>query len=496
MLIGVIRVIAQNCTVIVPNDPLTAVGLSTPYQYIGCDETNAGQASFVEALILNKKTGNLVAYSPLIVNQGTQPLLPVVVPNVTTDHVVGIWFGSNANFLRLQGANKNTLKNARCINGRQDVPGDLFGQVAGCGTVRFFEEANRLFQNGILIIPPLGTGLNGLPCPTIRSFTVVDQDQSDNVVTSYLTDGTSTAQNSPVNLATFAANNVVVTELDNGSDNRLLEQFIDGSLGCNAMQVLDVSSGQLRSTQGTNELQAAAFQQPPIALIPPNDEMVLFNGNFDRCKVDSYRKIVNQPRIREEEFNGLLLATKYCANLVNVGVQSLANNKQFYIVSKSPNIGQNLFDFLGNRMITSFEVLKCLTLLNIVSPLVANGNGNITILTTTTTSTTTTNLLSITQPTNTSSTTTTTTTTNLLGITQPTNTSSTSTTTTTTNLLGITQPTNTSSTSTTTSSTTSNLLSITQPPFTTPSTTVQVFPVQFSFQLPYNPVQNCLCNCV
>lgn len=136
----ILKVYTQTCNVILPKDPLTAKGLSTPYIYhgIGCDETNSNSSSFVEALILNKKTGDLVAYSPLIINNDTQVLFPLIVPNVTKDHIIGLWFGSNANILILKDPdNSKTLKDYNCVNGK--IPGDFFGQVSGCNNINFFK---------------------------------------------------------------------------------------------------------------------------------------------------------------------------------------------------------------------------------------------------------------------------------------------------------------------------------------------------------------------
>jgi len=71
-----------------------------------------------------------------------------------------------------------------CVNGHR---GSLFSQFSYCNAVEFFEAANAAVAAGKLVIPPLGTGRpDGQLCPSVRSFTVVDQDQSDNVPTNYL----------------------------------------------------------------------------------------------------------------------------------------------------------------------------------------------------------------------------------------------------------------------------------------------------------------------
>jgi hypothetical protein len=55
-----------NCTHIVPNNPLTAKGLATPYELMAtdplqgeCHETNTSQSAFVEAAIFDWATGQI-----------------------------------------------------------------------------------------------------------------------------------------------------------------------------------------------------------------------------------------------------------------------------------------------------------------------------------------------------------------------------------------------------------------------------------------------------
>src|SRR5690349_18095575 len=62
-----------DCTLIVPVNPLTAAGLATPYQLVAtnpvngpCHETNADQAAFVEAAVINLITGQISIYHPLV----------------------------------------------------------------------------------------------------------------------------------------------------------------------------------------------------------------------------------------------------------------------------------------------------------------------------------------------------------------------------------------------------------------------------------------------
>ena len=90
--------------------------------------------------------------------------------------------------------------------------------------------ANAEIRRGTLKIPATGTGKDGQACPTTRDFALIDQDQSDNAVASYLFDPTTgqTAQATAANQAAMAN----ATVQGNGSDNGLLDKFVDPALGC------------------------------------------------------------------------------------------------------------------------------------------------------------------------------------------------------------------------------------------------------------------------
>ncbi len=169
----------MDCTLIVPANPLTAQGLATPYQLVAtnpangpCNEANANQAAFVQAAVIDPNAGTIGIYNPLVIDQGTQPAMKPVVPNIPQGAVVGIWFGFNGNNLTLQGTN-NSLQAGKCVNGSN---GTIFGQFAYCNAPAFFAAANQAIQAGKLTPPALGKAKDGLPCPTVRDFSVVDQD--------------------------------------------------------------------------------------------------------------------------------------------------------------------------------------------------------------------------------------------------------------------------------------------------------------------------------
>ncbi len=182
-----------SCDIIVPANPLTAQGLSTPYQLTGTGRddpaasgctmvNNANLGAFVQATILNPATGALSVYEPLVITQGTTPAAAPVVPTLPAGAIVTIDFGFNGTNLTQVGATGTALAQGRCVNG---LAGSIFGQVSFCNGTQFFQAvANGPRRPACSSIPPLGTATKtGQPCLTTRNFDVIDQDPSDNVTT-------------------------------------------------------------------------------------------------------------------------------------------------------------------------------------------------------------------------------------------------------------------------------------------------------------------------
>ncbi len=105
-----------------------------------------------------------------------------MVPHLPQGAIVALWFGSNGNILTLGGSGGSSQQ-GHCTNG---VDGSIFGQFSYCNAQAFFQAANAAIAAGTLAPPQLGTATDGLPCPTVHDFSIVDQDQSDNVTTTYL----------------------------------------------------------------------------------------------------------------------------------------------------------------------------------------------------------------------------------------------------------------------------------------------------------------------
>jgi hypothetical protein len=342
--------------------------------------TNLG--AFVQATILDPRTGKLYVYDPLVVTQGTTPAVAPTMPVLPRDAIVTIDFGFNGTDLTQVGATRNTLRDANCVNGTQ---GSIFGQVSFCNSTNFFNAAFQDEREGKLRVPSEGTSDKiiatggrlgtGQDCPVTRNFDMVDQDPSDNVTTLYLLNPATgqTAQDTASNAGNIAGS----TLLANGSDNTLLDLFMDPVLGCTPFQAPDLANNNTpTSSQAMDELLSDKNQPKIAALVPENDEMVLNNNDqFDAAKTDLYREEVGQAPV-DGQNNQSSSPAMYCQNMINIQTPFLAANQTLLATGQSPvtGTGDNLFTFLANRLSMSFTNLGCQNF-GLTNPVTVTLNG-------------------------------------------------------------------------------------------------------------------------
>ena len=382
-----------DCDIIVPAHPLTAKGLATPYQLTGAAGTSPAASgcqtinsvnlgAFVQATILNPRTGALSVYNPLVITAGTKPAIAPVVPKLPAHAIVTIDFGFNGTVLRQVGATAGALQQGNCTDG---MAGSPFGQVSFCNGANFFQAAFSLERAGRLIVPSAGTSKKmvatagalgtGRGCPTVRNFNMVDQDPSDNVTTMYLLNPVTgqTAQDNAVNRARMPGASVLV----NGSDNALIDDFLDPALGCTPFMAPDLGNeGALTTSQALDELLAARNQPKNAALVPENDEMVLDNGgSWDQAKTDLYRSEIGQAPV-DGQTDASSSPQMFCQNLIDIQGPFIAANENLLAAGPSPvpTVGDTLFTFLANRLASSFDNLNC-TNFGLAQPVTVVNNG-------------------------------------------------------------------------------------------------------------------------
>jgi hypothetical protein len=382
---------AQNCTLVVPKQPLTARGLATPYILKATDSSSACSVAdpnsgvFVQGAFISPTTGQIKVYNPLVVDAahptpGVAPIQPVL----PSDAVVAIFIGSNGVNTSLEFTDPHDDSAEDCLQG--------FGQEAWCNAPAFYKAADEAITAKKLILPDLGVGQleqTPLPCPTVRSFRVVDQDQSDNVTTKYLQLPNGLyASDTAANRKAYPTASVIA----NPSDNLLNSQFIDPAIGCTPWMVPDAQDNDtLTPSMPTDELFAKYRQAAPIALVPLSDPMT-FKAPFTNVnpttlltimdrdveslfRVDLYRLNSDQPLARRHI--GADPST-YCTNLREIQLTQMII-PDAALLNKFPSpvasLGTNLYAFLVNRYSQSYQFLNCQQLIGVPSNVTVTFNA-------------------------------------------------------------------------------------------------------------------------
>src|SRR5690242_256698 len=367
-----------HCDIVIPAHPLTARGLATPFLLTGPAGTSPAASgcqminslllgAFVQATILDPATGKLYVYNPLVITKGTKPAVKPVVPKLPRHAVVTIDIGFNGEVLRQAGATPNALAEGRCTDG---MPGSPFGQVSFCNGPAFFKAAAALERMGKLRVPFVGMSKRmvvtagalgtGRECPTVRNFDMVDQDPSDNVTTAYLLNPATgrTAQFTAANKARMPGAKVLV----NGSDNALIDDFLDPALGCTPFEAPDLGNhGALTTSQALDELFAARNEPKNAALVPENDTMVTdLVGSIDVAKTNLYRSEIGQAPVSAHNQDSSS-PQMFCQNLINIQGAFVAANQDLLQTQPSPvpTAGDSLYTFLASRLQGSFDNLNC-----------------------------------------------------------------------------------------------------------------------------------------
>ena len=359
----------MDCTLTVPANPLTAQGLATPWQLgDGCSWANGGtEGAFVEATIL-APNGQVQVYDPLVVDQGTTAAVAPTPPTIAAGSQVIISAGFNGNALAVTGAGATQGK---CIDA---LGNSIINQTPQCNAAAFYQLANQEIANGTLTVPPVGTGKDGQPCETTTSFPLIDQDQSDNVDASYLFNATTgqTAQNTAANVANLQG----FTSENNGSDDGLLDAFVNPALGCTPFTAPNTTAAAgTSSSQALNALSARQNQPATPALLPVNDPQLLVGGNFSVAKTNVYRGETDQPLLPANTSTAQNAAT-YCQNMVNLQTPVLKLDAPMEQgTSPVPALGNTLANFLAARENASFTNLNCQNF-GLTNPVTLTLDGN------------------------------------------------------------------------------------------------------------------------
>src|SRR6201995_5997634 len=336
---------STNCTVAVPANPLSAQGLASPWVLgDGCTWANGGaEGVFIDATIL-APDGQIQVYNPLVINQGTTPAVAPAAPTIAAGSQVILSLGFNGNALALVGAG---AQQGNCIDA---FGNSLINQTPQCNAANFYRLPNAEIAQGTLTVPPAGTGQDGQACQTTRDFALIDQDQSDNAVASYLFDPATgqSAQATAANAGAMAK----ATVGQNGSDNGLLDRFVDVALGCTPFTAPNPTNpAGVSASQALNELSARANQKGRTALPPFTAPSLLAGGQFSIGKTKPYRVKPDQPLLPFNT-NTSRNAARYCQNMVNIQAPRLKLDAAMETgpASPVPALGNKLGHFPAARL--------------------------------------------------------------------------------------------------------------------------------------------------
>jgi hypothetical protein len=363
---------AGTCYLSVPANPLSARGLATPYVIsgspavsgdpTGCTEPDPDTGIFVEAAIITP-SGQPFEYDPLVITQGTTPLAKPVVPVIPAGSTVAIWTGADNINTQLEGPGASAW-----VNG---YDGSNFGQMAYTASApEFFKQADEAIEHHRLTVPALGKMADGETCPTINDYRVGDQDPNDNVPDLYLSAGGQVAQDTAVNRGAYPEAQV----LANGSDNLLLDLFIDPALDssgghCTPWEVPSLDDpGSLEPTLAFDQIQSA-YDAPGPFTTPLSDEMTLAGDGHDGSGTSTVDGVTyvgvhestkkdNLYRVGVDQATNVNPSEKiYCDGLNADFPPFFSANQAAFAASPSPTAGENLADFLQARFIGTWNMV-------------------------------------------------------------------------------------------------------------------------------------------
>ena len=260
-------------------------------------------------------------------------------PTIARGSQVILSVGYNGNALALVG------RGARQGNCLDALGNSLVNQTPQCNAANFYRMANFEIARGLLKIPKAGIGKDGQACQTTRDFALIDQDQSDNAVASYLFNPNTgqTAQATAANQANLAKD----TAETNGSDNGLLDKFVDPALGCAPFTAPNPTNpAGASASQALNELSARQNHKGMVALLPVNNPLWSAGSSASPRPTPTG----SRPTSRCSPFstNTARNAAQYCQDMINIAAPRLKLDvpMETGTASPVPRLGKNLAHFL------------------------------------------------------------------------------------------------------------------------------------------------------
>ena len=260
----------------------------------------------------------------------------------------------------------------RCIDA---FGNSIIAQTSACNAAAFYADANFQIATGRLRVPRLGTGTDGQACESTESFSLIDQDQSDNVASEYLlNENGQTAQDTVANKNAHGRR-CGAHERQRRRAARLTS-WTRRSAARRSRRRTAPARTAWTARRRLNALSALVQQRGTRALLPVNDPQLLVAGQFSIGKTNTYRMETDQPLLSPFT-NKTQNAATYCQNMVNIqpGKLQLDTAKEVGFATPVPAVGNNLATFMGARLAASFTNLNCQNF-GLTNPVTVTVDGN------------------------------------------------------------------------------------------------------------------------
>ena len=358
-----IKISAQICGLIVPENPLSYQGLNTPYilkSFTGnaadCSVLDQRTTVFVEIVIFDISASTFYIYNPLVVNRLKQIKIYDEIPQLPDQNIVGIWFGSNGVTFKLIDSN-NSLHFGDCIDGYN---GSIFGNFAYCNARIFFTTISKYR----ISIPNIGKTVNGFTCLTTRSFEFNEQYQISNVISSYIVlNSYKIVMKTIKNLSIFKPLFIIISK----SNGYILNNYISIATGCTIFAGYDFTEQFIMKTSMIlNEIYASLDVEQ--VFIPSTHPSVTIDGVPNLNKLNLYRIGLNQSTVSEIDYNDSRL---YCDGIYKKTPiflykhHDLLNN----YITPDETLGNSLLNVMISRFLTSWNTYNCTEVLKVEFPI-------------------------------------------------------------------------------------------------------------------------------
>ena len=291
----------DGCVLTIPDNPLTAIGLATPYILSSnCSVLNMSTTVFSEVIIINTNTREYSIYNPLIVNNISQLENTPVIPILPRKYIIGIWFTSEQPFTLL--TKFNLCENMVNTN------------FAYCNI--------GVFYNYVI---SLNVFIKSI-CPSIRDYPM-QLLLGNRVMDSYIVNN-----NSLITQTNSLSNNISYIVENTSTNDYIFNNYVNKALNCPSLIAFNIQTGRQVNSMILNQIQAIQYGSGTSTYISKSIQEM----NFWRLGLGQ------NINVNTDQFI-------FCNESDNKNALFLYNNyeKLYYYNSPEPTVATNLVNYLA-----------------------------------------------------------------------------------------------------------------------------------------------------